>query len=196
MTLFGKILRLLVPLLEKKHKDRKFILDMVPKSAICAEIGVWKGDFSKQILETVKPKKLHLIDPWKFTPEYKDRWYGGTIAKNQKDMDGIYEGVKKAFKNDNRVVIHKSFSHEIVRKFRDNYFDFVYVDGNHSYEYVKRDLENFFPKVKKGGIMAGDDYISFWSLLNRFAVKRAVDEFVKKHNLKKRSAKGQFVIHK
>ena len=43
---------------------RKFLLEMMPKNSVCAEIGVNQGQFSKEILEVVQPKKLHLIDPW------------------------------------------------------------------------------------------------------------------------------------
>ena len=69
-----------------------------------------------------------------------------------------------------------------VRKipFKDNYFDFVYIDGDHSYEFVKKDLEGFLPKIKKGGYLTVDDY-AFWKIVLGYGVKKAVDEFVRNH---------------
>ena len=37
-------------------------------------------------------------------------------------------------------------------------FDFIYIDADHSYEACKLDLESYWPKLKQGGIMMGDDY--------------------------------------
>ena len=55
--------------------------------------------------------------------------------------------------------------------------DFVYIDANHSYTYVRDDIQTWLPKVKKGGIIGGHDYD--WSdaeFGDELAVKRAVDE--------------------
>jgi hypothetical protein len=196
MYFIDKVLNLFAPIFEKKEKDRKQLLLLIPKNSVCAEIGVWKGNFSDQILKVVKPQKLHLIDPWKFLPAYSDRWYGGTIAKSQADMDKVYKEVKKKFNKDKRVTVHRDFSDSVVSEFKDTYFDFVYIDANHSYEFVKKDLTGFFSKLKKGGIMAGDDYYSFWSALHGFPVKRAVDEFVKIGFCEILSLRGQFVLRK
>jgi hypothetical protein len=63
----------------------------------------------------------------------------------------------------------------VLPKFEDAYFDWVYVDGNHSYDYVMRDLQLCRMKVKPGGIIAGDDYT--WGEQEGFPVKRAVHDF-------------------
>ncbi|HIF08442.1 MAG TPA: hypothetical protein EYQ81_00345 [Sneathiellales bacterium] len=59
------------------------LLDRLAKNAVCAEIGVWKGDFSAQILKITAPKQLHLVDPWKFQSQFPRRLYGGAGAANQ-----------------------------------------------------------------------------------------------------------------
>ena len=180
IPLSNKLLTFLTPIFEKKEKNRTHLLKIIPKDSICAEIGVWKGDFSSQILKVVNPKKLHLIAPWKFIPAYSDRWYGGAIAKGQVDMDEIYNKVRRNFKKSKKVVVHREFSDKVVKKFKDNYFDFVYIDGDHSYEFVKKDLEGFLPKIKKGGYLTVDDY-AFWKIVLGYGVKKAVDEFVRNH---------------
>jgi hypothetical protein len=147
----------------RRDKDiRACILSRIPKHAVCAEIGVYKGDFSDLILEC-RPKKLHLIDPWKFEldPAYAGSWYGGSLGKSQARMDSIYKCVVGRFRGS---------------RFPDNYFDWIYIDGNHRYEFVKRDLEMFLPKVKLQGLVGGDDYGSpgWW----QDGVTRAVDEAI------------------
>ena len=49
---------------------RAELLKRTPKDSICAEVGVWKGEFSKQILKRTSPRMLHLIDPWMFQPDF------------------------------------------------------------------------------------------------------------------------------
>ncbi|NOZ45982.1 MAG: hypothetical protein GXO79_04285 [Chlorobi bacterium] len=48
----------------KQSSFRKTLLKMMPRNSVCAEVGTWKGEFSKQILEIAKPRKLYLIDPY------------------------------------------------------------------------------------------------------------------------------------
>lgn len=61
-----------------------------------------------------------------------------------------------------------------ARIYDDETLDFVWCDANHNYEYIKRELDTFFPKMKSGGILAGDDY-------NDEDVKKAVTEFVEEN---------------
>jgi predicted O-methyltransferase YrrM len=58
--------------------------------------------------------------------------------------------------------------------FKDNYFDFVFIDASHDYANVKSDIETWMPKVKPGGILGGDDYHDSWK-----GVFKAVDEKIK-----------------
>ena len=75
-----------------------------------------------------------------------------------------------------QVAVHRGYSSDIVNEFSDDYFDWIYIDGNHLYDYVKQDLELYYPKVKPGGYITGDDYgvEGWWSN----GVQKAVDEFV------------------
>ncbi len=172
-----KILRILF-----RRKDfRKILLEQMPKSSICGEIGVWKGEFSERILNLTAPSKLFLIDPWEFQSEFSDRMYGGAVAKNQLDMDKIYEGVKEKFDICSNVFVQRGKSEEILKQFDDGYFDWLYIDGNHYYEFVLNDLQMCFSKIKPGGVIAGDDYE--WGENEGFPVKNAVHDFVLEKNL-------------
>ena len=100
-------------LFRRNNNSRILLLRKMPKGAICAEIGVWKGDFSKLILNITSPMKLHLIDPWEYQSNFPDRMYGGSVAKSQLDMDAIYEDVKKRFAQFDNIIFNKGKSEKI-----------------------------------------------------------------------------------
>ena len=163
-------LSLLERIRARLERDRRaFLLRYLQRDGISAEIGVWRGEFSRRILQATRPRELHLIDPWQFMPEFPTRIYGGSQAKSQADMDEIFHAIVNELGSHPAVRIHRVTSREAARSFADETFDWVYIDGNHSYEYVLDDLALFTPKVRRGGLVTGDDY--------RKGVKRAVDEF-------------------
>ena len=152
-------------------------LTSLPKNGTGAEIGVHLGDFSSFIMDIAKPKKMYLIDPWKIfdSDDYSASWYGKRV--DQKTMDERHDHVCSRFKSQ----IHKGIvkvirdeSRGALESIPDDSLDFVYIDGDHTYEGVKSDLEISLKKIKSGGIITGDDYGpgSWWA----GGVKRAVDE--------------------
>ena len=164
----------------KQSNRRQFLLDILPKESVGAEIGVHLGEFSKQILDAISPRELHLIDPWEHQTSsiYKTAWYGGGAIGGQTELDERYASVIETFSQniyDQQVKVHRGYSTDILQKFQDQYFDWVYIDGNHLYEYVKKDIELSLQKVKSGGYITGDDYGEggWW----QGGVKKAVDEF-------------------
>lgn len=165
---------------------RHDLLRSLPKHAIGAEIGVHRGDFSERILAAAKPKKLILIDPWMYVNDetYKDALYGGEKGQDQKHMDDRYNAVLARFSDKidaGQVTVMRDLSEDALRKLDNDSLDFVYIDGNHLYEHVKKDLELSFMKVRPGGIVSGDDYAveGWWE----GGVRQAVDEFVKERKL-------------
>lgn len=185
--------------LKQLVNGRKFLLKLMPKNSVCAEIGVYKGNFSDEILEFVEPKRLHLIDPWEYKEKdiYSKALFGG-VAGSQDAMTNIYNNVREKFEIEldrNIIDIHRDYSQEAYKEFPDEYFDWIYVDGNHKYNYVKKDLELYFPKVKTKGYITGDDYKKFgwWD----GGVKRAVKEFIKENDVKLIKIKNsQFILKK
>jgi hypothetical protein len=150
----------------------------MPRHAICAEIGAWKGDFSERILSITKPRKLYLIDPYKYVPAYANAWYGNH-AMSQETMDEIYDSVVLRFADElktGKMEIIRNSSKPALQDFADGSFDWIYIDGNHTYEFVREDLLNSWMKVKPGGFITGDDYHleGWWE----DGVTKAVDEFV------------------
>ena len=177
--------------------SRDFLLQILPKFSIGIEIGVNEGNFSERILEIVQPKKLYLVDPWKF--EAGESYTAGEIIKDQKTLDVRFQNVSKKFTNEiknGQIVIKRNISEEILFKFDDNYFDWIYIDGNHFYEFVKKDLELCYPKLKDDGFITGDDYADDdeWS---KNGVKNAVDEFINSNKVEVIELKNyQFILKK
>src|SRR2546426_11614701 len=139
-------------------QGRAFLFKMLPRGSVGAEIGVWKGDFSKLLLRRVRPAELHLVDPWVHASDaaHSDAWYG---KSDQDQMDAMHQSVVAALGRHPGVVIHREPSVKAAQRFDDGHFDWLYVDGDHTYEGVRADLQAWVPKVKAGGLVVCDGYI-------------------------------------
>ncbi len=113
-----------------------------------AEIGVERGRNSKSILKGLNIEKLYLIDVWVNYDEIEHVWTN--IYEN-------YRHVIRMFRKDKRVEIIKEYSEYAVHHIKKDSLDFVYIDANHSYKYVLKDIEIWITRVRKGGIIAGHD---------------------------------------
>ncbi len=150
------------------------ILKYLPKKSIGAEIGVFKGDFSPTLLKYADPKELHLIDPW-YHLEPNWEWAPG----NKSTIDGLV-GILLELRDEiekNRVFVHVQDDLIALRNFPDNYFDWVYLDSSHDYEHTKKELDILHNKVKKGGIISGDDWRNDKSHAH-YGVYKAIQEFL------------------
>lgn len=180
-------------------RARVDLLQNLPKHAVCAEIGVWKGDLSGLILTITQPKKLYLIDPWLHHDDYEqeNQWYSGSNS-NQNRIDRIYQSVVNAFQTriqEGIVEVVRATSTDAADRFSDEYLDWVYIDGDHRYEYVRQDLLLYHEKVRLGGIISGDDYDE--GVERKGGVKRAVDEFLEEYNVTfERRIKSQYILRK
>jgi SAM-dependent methyltransferase len=167
-----------------REEVREFILRRMPRHGVVAEIGVDLGDFSEKILAFNRPRELHLIDPWTIeSGEYRQRetTAAAQAVASARRLDSVarYDFVCDRFASDiagGLVVLHRSNSEVAGAEFPDLCFDWVYIDANHSYECVRRDLELYYRKLRPGGFIVCDDYhhAGFWD----DGVTRAVDEFM------------------
>lgn len=151
-------------------KTRIDLLDIVEKEKKICEIGVFKGEFSKLLINTLTPTELHLIDIFEGKMCSGDKDGNNIIWTN---LDEEFVKLKKHFSDNDNIYLHKGFSSEILKSFDNEYFDMIYIDGDHSYNGVKKDLEISFEKVKKGGYICGHDYTTVMFP----NVVKAVDEF-------------------
>ena len=144
---------------------------------VCAEIGVQMGNFSECLLKSNSLTTLYLIDCWTHQENYLDM-----ANVNNAQQEYYYRHVLRKFKSDSRVKIVKDFSSKACSVFDNSSFDFIYLDADHSYDAIKNDIENWYGKLRSGGMMAGHDYFNGVVPQGNFGVKTAVDEFVQKHN--------------
>ena len=110
--------------------------------------------------------EINVIETIKFNESFNNN----SIEDIQK-----WNKVEEEFKNNtrffNNVNLIKDYSHNVSTIFADKSVDLVYIDGDHSYQAVNKDIELYLPKIKQGGILAGHDYSKSWP-----GVVKAVDE--------------------
>ena len=142
------------------------------KDLIGIEIGSYRGESADIFLRSKSFKTFFCIDPWEEGYDKNDEAASSEIIYAEKEFD-------ERFENNKVIQKIKMSSNEAVNMFEDESIDFIYIDGNHQYEYVKNDIINYYSKIKKGGIIAGHDFNDNW-----LGVKKAVNEFFKKNPLK------------
>ena len=113
------------------------------------EIGVSFGNNAFSMLTFLPIEKLFLVDPWVKYVDDDEKVYTRHVV-------GYIDAKKKLAPWIEQTVFIKNFSHKAIVDIP-NELDFVYIDGNHRYEYVKRDIELYYPKIRIGGVIGGHD---------------------------------------
>lgn len=117
------------------------------------EVGVCLAHTTEAYAKGIKNlKKLYAVDNY---PTFVD-WDGSDWNKDRQDlMKKAAQEKMLAYKN--KVEIHHVPSEEFVKTIEDESLDFVFIDGDHSFEAALKDFQNYYPKVKTGGIFGGHD---------------------------------------
>ncbi|MGF1456733.1 MAG: class I SAM-dependent methyltransferase [Alphaproteobacteria bacterium] len=116
-----------------------------------------RARFSEVLLTECKPERVWFVDPW-----------------FEEDIRAIALATLSRFPN---AVVLQETSEAAVSRFDDESLDWIYIDGSHEYEDVRHDLRAWAPKIRSGGVIAGDDY--YWrNAAGDYSVKKAVDEFL------------------
>ena len=142
------------------------------KNLIGAEIGIDEGHHASFFLLELNIELVFLIDPYIVYENER------VIVNEEERKKAKKEAHRRLYKYRHKIKWIKRKSANAAKLIADNSLDFVYIDGDHNYEFVIEDLSLYYPKVKKGGLFSGHDYNVYES------VKRAVDEFVNKQKLK------------
>lgn len=135
------------------------------------EVGVNRGHNSMTFIRFWKGQRLYLVDPWRYIAEYKD-----AVNEPDEHRESTYQEVLAKFHNYmDRVTILRMSSEEAAEAVPDE-LDYVYIDADHSYESCYNDIRLWWPKIKRGGMMAGHDVffpgvIGVTNALIRFAVE-------------------------
>lgn len=122
-----------------------------------AEVGVWRGEFSKAMLERCPTiQRYVMIDPWASQPD----WNKPFNVENEV-FDTIFsDAMSNTSFASEKVSVLRGRTLEMSDRIRDESLDFVYIDGDHTLRGITVDLIRMLPKVKLGGLIAGDDFIA------------------------------------
>lgn len=131
-----------------------------------AEIGVYKGRCTSMWNVELINRNIN------YSYYAIDHFLGSNEHDKNIDYHQITVSNLESIKNKLKIIKNDSLNE--CKKYDDGFFDIVYIDASHEYEFIKEDIINWLPKVKKGGIICGDDYIAGWP-----GVIRAVDEIFK-----------------
>lgn len=170
----GKVYRYFIPIPERRPMI-EYIRDNNGGYMLTGvEIGVRNGNNAQNILSLLPIKKLYLVDPY---VEYDD-----VAHFSEKTQREYYDFAKRRLNKFNNKTFVIKTSEDAAREVPDN-LDFVYIDGNHTYDFVKQDIELWYPKIVSGGVFGGHD-------ATNMGVMRAVVEFIGKTGLKFYSKAG------
>ncbi len=137
------------------------------------EVGTDHGQYAEQICRSIPDLKLTCVDPWVPYTEGKD-------IHTQEEMDKIYKEAQDRLTKYNTKFM-KMTSMEAVRYVPYSSLDFVFIDGNHSFEHAYEDIAEWTEKVKHGGIVCGHDYKA--DPERNYGVIEAVDKYVAEKNI-------------
>lgn len=145
------------------------MVQKAPREAQFVEVGSWLGRsaclMAVEILNSNKDINFVCIDPWED---------GGPDLRDTQYYKGLKHPVYDTFLENIRPVRHvitplRLTSLAGATKFADGEIDFLMLDGDHNYDAIKADIDAWLPKMKKGGVISGDDYL--WP-----GVKQAADD--------------------
>ncbi len=142
--------------------SRMDILRRLPRGGRFAEIGTFRGDFARKIIDIVQPDELHLFD----------------VSFSNVPPSNLAELTPAVTR------WHQGLSWETLGAMPQDYFDVVYIDADHSYEAVSKDLDAALRATRPGGRIICNDY-TVWSQLEckPYGVYWAVNEFATRHAL-------------
>ncbi len=136
------------------------------------EIGSYMGESTHIFGSCGLFTEINCIEPFSGTENFND--------KNNHTWEEVWEEYDintRQFKD--IVKLHEDYSYDekVLSKFNDDEYDFVYVDGNHSFESTRQDFELYIPKIKSNGVLGGHDY------QQGFGVDDALEEICDPSNL-------------
>lgn len=124
---------------------------------IGAEIGVFRGATTYQLMQSCPKLKLYAVDKWEYIdPDHPQAWEIGLAGK---DLESVFRRfMLRVHRYKNRLIVIRGDSVDSASGFEDGSLDFVFIDADHRYEAALGDIKAWTPKVREGGIISGHDY--------------------------------------
>ena len=152
-------------------KTRLDLLDSLPKHSIGAELGVFAGDFSAEIIKRVQPFAFYMVDLFEGTIRSGDQ-----NGENMRTlhMGDQYEVLTRRMAFNHQTVVCRQDSVSWLRHQMSDLLDWLYIDSSHLFEHTRDELHEAFRVVKSGGFICGHDFHPDYP-----GVIRAVNDFVR-----------------
>ena len=169
------------------------VAELPPGELTGAEMGVCRGATSLALLENLENLKLTMVDSWAtYAVGHSYRRSGDSCAFQSQAEQELrrHEAISRTEFASQRRRVLKADSASAADQLLDSELDFAFIDAEHTYEAVHRDLRLWWPKVRSGGILCGHDYNARRERLGKWGVKRAVDEFAQELGLTVTSGRG------
>jgi len=166
--------------------DARSIIHLVSqhgKNLIGLELGIGNGtSFCSLLQNCPNIKTLYGVDSWKPYKDYIKDVYDGkpsNLYQDEKDIEfwkvTAYQYIKHSGFKEKAIILEKD-SNDALNDIPNNYLDFIFLDAHLTYEQIQNDLRVWYPKVKKGGLYTGHDWLSD-------IVQKAVLDFRKEFNI-------------
>lgn len=143
----------------KRLKRRRYILDLLPKNSVGAEIGVFRGHFADLICEYVNPRKIFLIDPWTLLGETFGWGKGAYLNGGELTTELAQQETTL------RCAQHPKTECHIIEGFYpdcadviDEPLDWAYLDASHRFDDTYNEVKALSKQVKPCGVILGDDW--------------------------------------
>ena len=146
------------------------------------ETGIEKGKNATVMYENIPNLKLYGLDSYKQHPQCSYAFHAAKRHWNPKAIKNWKDQCLKRMKGKNYIKIEK-FTEDAIHDIKDNSLDFVYLDADHSYDFVMQDMILLGRKLRKGGIMSGHDYF-YEKGKRREKVMQAVKDYTNVHGIK------------
>ncbi len=203
ITARNKLIKIIAPIFERlklfivphptgMRPAIEFIKLKLQGELLGLEVGVYLGDNARNILVNLPLKKLYLVDSYELIKIEKENIKPSiyTLPSNLIVKDPNFSGLLIDFRKcysiakknlepfENKIEFIRKRSIDAVNDIP-NELDFIYIDADHDYLPVLNDIKLYYPKLKKGGIISGDDFSAEYN-----GVAKAVLEFASENNLK------------
>lgn len=139
-----------------------------------AEIGVWQGEYAQTLFKQNPRLRLVAVDPWAPQSDYFEKKNDAAVLRK-----AFVEAQSRL--RSYACELWRMTSLEGAARVPDGSLDFVYIDGNHRYEAVTADITAWEPKVRRGGIVAGHDFVT--RTKRHIDVERAVRDYTKANGI-------------
>jgi len=127
----------------------------IPPAPVVAEVGVALGEFSKYLVETLRPAQFHAFDLFQI---HRDEMLWGRPTREVLGGQTHADFYRNAMSGTG-ILMHEGPSAETLKHLPDKYLDLAYIDAQHTYEGVLEDARECARAAKEGGILVFNDYI-------------------------------------